>query len=129
MVTMDFTVSFEPGRVVVETSGVAARGGFTRFIDSIVEDPRFRPGMPVLVDHSKLDMDGLTTADMQAVADAVLHRNARIGRSLVAIVTPASVAYGLTRQFTAFADLADIRVRIFGSRAEADDWLTGARAA
>ena len=126
---MDFTVSFAPQRVVVETAGVAARVGFPRFLDTIVEDPRFEPGMPVLVDHSKLDMDALTTADMQAVADVVLHRNAKIGRSLVAIVTPASVAYGLTRQFTAFADLADIRVRIFGSRAEADDWLTRARAA
>lgn len=126
---MDFTVSFEPHRVVVETSGVAVRDGFTRFIDAIVDDPLFRPGMPVLVDHSRLDMDALTTADMQAVADVVLHRNAKIGCSLVAIVTPASVAYGLTRQFTAFADLADIRVRIFGSRAEAEDWLTRARAA
>jgi hypothetical protein len=126
---MDFTVSFDPDRVAVETSGVAVRDGFTRFIDTIVDDARFRPGMPVLIDHSRLDMEALTTADMQAVADAVLHRNAKIGRSLVAIVTPASVAYGLTRQFTAFADLADIRVRIFGSRAEADDWLTRARAA
>jgi hypothetical protein len=126
---MDFTISFAAGRVVVETSGVAVRNGFTRFIDTIVDDPRFRPGMPVLVDHSKLDMQALTTADMQAVADVVINRNAKIGRSLVAIVTPASVAYGLTRQFTAFADLADIRVRIFGSRAEAEDWLTRARAA
>jgi hypothetical protein len=126
---MQFEMSFEPGRVVIQTAGVAERNGFTRFIDALVGDPRFEPGMPVLVDHTRLVMQDLTTADMQAVADAVLHRNARIGRSLVAIVTPASVAYGLTRQFTAFADLADIHVRIFASRPEADDWLTRAQAA
>ena len=126
---MDYTVEIEPGRVVVTTGGVADREGFTRFIDEIVDAPGFVPGMPVLVDHSNLDMHRLKTADMQAVADAVIYRNARIGRSVVAIVTPASVGYGLTRQFTAFADLADIQVRIFGSRREAEDWLTRVRAA
>lgn len=127
--TMDYRIVFdESGGIVVTTGGTAERRGFVRFIDEIVDDPRFHPGTTVLVDHSALDMHPLRTDDMQAVAEAVGRLNDRIGRTVVAIVTPASVGYGLSRQFSAFADDSDLRVRVFTTRAEAAGWLQAAAA-
>lgn len=127
---MSYTIDFDDqGAVTVRTHGTADRHGIVRFIDELVDDPRFQAGTTVLIDHTNLDLHPLHTADIQAIADAVIRMNDRVAGTAVAIVTPASVGYGLSRQFTAFAESfgSGLDTRVFTTLEEARRWLAKRR--
>lgn len=117
----------EPYDVLVTTSGRADARSFFGFISEVVEDPRFRPGMRLLVDHSSLDASTLESSDVRAAADLVKRLNQAIGASLVAIVAPGPLIFGLTRMFEVFTDAADLSLRAFSTRDDAAGWLRSER--
>ena len=60
---MEHSIEFggNPVDVIVTTSGDASPAGFRRMIEDLVTDPRYRPPMRVLVDHTALDTASLTS--------------------------------------------------------------------
>ena len=125
---MEHTIEFggELKAVTVTTSGRADRSGFFRFIEEIVSDPRFLPGMAMLIDHSALDASSLTSLDVKVIGELTGSLTDRLGASPAAVVVPDSLLFGLTRMGEAHVGPTQLRVGIFYSREEAIAWLRDA---
>jgi hypothetical protein len=122
---MEFRIDFggEPQDVTVTTAGRADLEGFERFNEALVSDPRYRPGMTILVDHSQLDASTLSPPEVEAVGDIVARVADRLGPSLVAIVSGDRVTFGQAGISVAYAPPERIRVRVFYTLDEAVEWL------
>lgn len=122
---MDYTVEYggDPPGVTFTTSGLADLASIQRANDEFLADPRFRPGMPILADHSALDTTSLTSSDARLIGDAYRRFLERTAESAIAIVVANAAAFGLVRMAEAYAGPTQPRQRIFYSRAEAIDWL------
>jgi hypothetical protein len=112
-----------PQDVTITTSGPASVEGLVGFVTDLVSNPRYRPGMSILVDHTALDARPLKAPDIQALADTVIRLDEQIGPSRVAIVVPNSLTFGFARMYEQSADAAQVRSKVFYSRSEAIAWL------
>ena len=122
---MEHAIEFggAPQDVTIRTSGPATAAGLIAFVTELVADPRFRPGMAVLVDHSDLDARPLTGADIRAMADVVIKLDERIGTSRVAILVPNPLTFGYARMYELHAAETQLHSRVFYSRDDALKWL------
>ena len=74
----------------------------------------------ILIDHSQSDFSGLTSENIIAIAH--LYRDTLQGRKVrVAVLSPGSEKFGLSRMFEQYSGLGDVRV--FRDKAEALSWL------
>jgi len=122
---MRWTIEFggDPQDVTVTTSGEATPEGFARMNAEVVGDRRFRPGMVVLLDHTDLVVDELSSQDVSAIANDFVRHDAELGSSVVALVAPEPVQFGLARMSILLAEPATPAIRAFYTRAEALEWL------
>ncbi len=111
--------------VTVTTHGSATPEGFIQLNEDLVDDPRFRPGMAILIDHSDLDVTPLTDVDVRAIAYCIVRLGERLGDSLAAVVAPSSLGHGLARASISFVQPSALRFETFGSADDALDWLAG----
>jgi hypothetical protein len=125
MDAMEFRIEFggEPQDVTLTTSGRANADGFRQMNEELVSDPRFRPGMAILVDHSELDVSGLGPDDVEAIGASVIRLGDLIGPSPVAIVGADMMTVAVSRVSRAYASPAPLRARSFYGRDEALAWL------
>jgi len=122
-VEVEFHIDVDRDAATFTTSGAATAEGFRRGIQALVDDPRFRAGMPILVDHTALDVSGLAPNDVRAIGDFTASLGVEIGPSAVAVVVPNTLAFGFVRMGEMQANQPGLTVRIFYSRAEAVEWL------
>jgi len=122
---VQYTIEFggDPRLVTITTSGPAERATFVRFREEFVSDPRFRPGMPILIDHLALDTTPLTVPDIRAIAESIARFSDRLGPSRIAIVAPDTLTFGFARMTESLANPERMRVSVFYSREEAISWL------
>jgi len=123
---VEYAIRFggDPEDVLVTTSGEAELDALHRFVEEVIADPRFRPGMSVIVDHTALDVSTLTAADMRARSSRLAANADRIGPSRVATVVAGQAAFGLWRMMDAYEDgLLESDGRVFYSLDEARAWL------
>ena len=122
---VEYTIEFGGASqdVTITTSGMADAEGLISFVTALVSSPQYRPGMAILVDHTALDARTLTAADVQALADAVVRLDERIGPSRAAILVPNPLTFGFARMYEHQAEAAQVRSRVFYSRSEALTWL------
>ena len=118
----------DPSLVVCRSFGVAGVQGFVDSAEALTSDPRWRPGMDTVSDHTHLDMSRLTAADVEQIAGGEGEYSDAIGQGRAAIVigrdSPAS--YGLVRMFEAYIEpLVEAKVRVFWTLDEALVWLRG----
>ena len=124
---MDYDIEFTesgPFDVVVTTSGKATAAEMAAGRRRVLDDPRFRPGMSLLVDHSLLDNSDITRAEVQLAAESLGRDRDASGLGSIAMVAPTSLNFGLARMFETFAgeELEDA-VTVVRSREEAEAWL------
>jgi hypothetical protein len=131
MCRVEHTIEFVDGGgaedVVVRTSGRGILSGFTAYLNELVSDPRYRPGMTILVDHTALDASGLATADARTFAGVVADLGDRIAGTAISCVAPSAVMYGISRAFEAYAEASGLRTRVFATVDEARAWLADAK--
>ena len=120
---MESKITFDVDAAILTTAGDATLEGFRQGIQALVDEPRFRSGMPILVDHRSLDVSGMSANDVRAVGDFTASFSDRIGPSRVAIVVPDTLTFGFVRMGETQADLAQLSLRIFYSFPEAVEWL------
>jgi hypothetical protein len=122
---MDYTIEFggTPQDVTVATSGTATVDGIKGYLEDLVSDPRYRPGMVILMDHTRLDVSSLTANDMRAIASFAVYLGNRLGNPLIAHVSPTPSAFGVTRMTRTYAEEAASRSRVFYTRDAALAWL------
>jgi hypothetical protein len=122
-----WTIEFgdAPQYVTVTTYGVACRQSFCAMVAELVSDPRWRPGMAVLVDHSALDASGLTGCDVEGIAGFMVDLDDRYGPAPFAVVTPDAYTEGVLDVTIRYLARSRLRARTFPSRDRAVEWLTG----
>ena len=122
---MEFRIDFDIDTATFTTTGTATLEGFRRGIEALVDDPRFKAGMPILSDYTDLDSSGLTPDDVRAVGDLTASLADRIGPSSIAVVVPNALTFGFVRMGEMQANQPQLNIRIFYSRPEAVEWLRG----
>ncbi len=123
---MEFEIVFDTDSelVFVRTWGVASLEGASAYMRALVSDPRWRPEMDVLSDHTALDASHLTASDIEALVGIYLLSARAIGTGRRAIVTGSSLKFGLGRMFEAYAvGWLSFRTRVFATVEEASAWL------
>jgi hypothetical protein len=125
---IEFTES-EPFEVVVTTAGKATAAEMADGRRRLLDDPRFRAGMSLLVDHSLLDNSGITRDEVQRAAMSLNRDRARSGLEYIALVAPTTMNFGLARMFEALAgDDLEGSVIVVRTREEAYSWIESQRA-
>jgi hypothetical protein len=116
-----------PQDVTITTFGMADADGLIGFVRDLVANPRFRPGMLILVDHMSIDASKLTGADVRAQAGVVVGLSEKLGPSKVAIVVPTPLTFGYARMYEHHAAETQLHSRVFYSRRDALAWLESER--
>ena len=122
---MEHSIEFSgnPVDVIVTTSGDASPAGFRQMLEDLVTDPRYRPPMRVLVDHTALETASLTVAAVDEIASAITRAGPRLGTSAVGSVAARDATFGLARMTESKMETPLLQSHIFRSRAEAIAWL------
>jgi hypothetical protein len=122
---VQFAINFGAGQemVIVTTSGVASVEGFRRLNQTLVDDSRFQPGIPILFDNTSLDTTGLTATEVVQIGQPPVALGERVGHSRIAIVAPDSKAAGDARMSRNYANAPRAGVQIFHSLGAAVGWL------
>ena len=123
---MDFEISFidDAQIAVVKTSGRATIEGFDAFLEAVTSDPRWRPGMSILSDHSELDVAHISSQDIESIVSFRLSRADELGDGCLALVANTPLKYGLSREFEAYGEVVlPLRTRIFATTDDALAWL------
>jgi len=124
---MTYDIDFEDTGgfdVVVKATGVFSLKEFLEGRERVLNDPRFRSGMNVPVDHSQLDLSTASIDEVRAAASSAARRYATSGPGRIGIVAPTSVAFGLGRMWQSLTtdELAENSV-VVETVAEAEAWL------
>jgi hypothetical protein len=122
---VEFLLDFQanPEAAVVTTFGVARVEDFRTMSEALIDDPQFRHGMPILIDHSSLDASVLTATDIRAIGDFVATIGERIGPSSIAVVVPDKLTFGFVRMGEMRANQPQLNIQVFYSLPEAVQWL------
>ena len=123
--TMTWTIVFggDPEDVLATTHGYASIADTARFIASLLDDPRFHPGMRVLIDHSDLNWTKMDSNALRARSESLVKATANIDNLHVAIVA-GRTEIGILRMIEAFAGGSlGFAVEIFPTREAAREWL------
>jgi hypothetical protein len=122
---VEHTIQFgsRPESAIVVTSGRADLAGFQRLHQDVVADPRYRRGMPLLVDHAGLELSALTPEEVRDVGLALADVAGQLGPSTMAVVVADATAWGLVRTIESHADQPQLHTRVFYGRREAVEWL------
>jgi hypothetical protein len=128
---VDYDIEFTesgPFEVVVTTSGEASGAEIEAGRRRVLADPRFRPGMSILLDHSLLDNAGADAHEVHGVASSLERDRATSGFAYIAIVAPDALTYGLGRMWELLAgDELERAVTVVHTREEAYAWLESKR--
>jgi hypothetical protein len=124
---MDYTFTWGEGPedVRVETSGAIDVDALDAMVEEALADPRFRPGMRVLVDHTRATWAGVDGAEVRRRVELVRAQADRIGRQRVAFVVAGRVDLGVARMLAAYAaDGIAFDFRVFPTVPAAREWLS-----
>ena len=122
---MQHEIHFGPDWAEIRTSGVASVAGIQAFGEALAADPRWRPGMDLIVNHTDLDVRPLGPEEM-----ATLGRRARRkehptrGFRRCTFVLPGKLQYGVGRMWQSFAEHSEPgKIQLFESLDAAHAWL------
>jgi hypothetical protein len=122
----EITWGGDPEDACVTTWGTASIEGLDAWIQEGLSDPRYRPGMHVLIDHRQLDWSGLAAADINERVELFARDAVRLDSARAAIVMQSPVDFGMARMEQTYIDLEPllgIAIRIFLSIEDAREWL------
>jgi hypothetical protein len=113
-----------PFDLVVNTEGEADIAEFLEGERRLLSDPRYRPGLNLLYDHSRLDVSAVTSAEVRAVAQTDRAIPEPLWAASIAIVAPHPATFGLARMWQLMLG-PDIEtpITVVRSIAEAHEWL------
>jgi hypothetical protein len=117
-----------PFDVVVTIDGVMSPELIEAGRRRLLADPRFRPGMSVLVDNSDVDTSNTTADRLRAIAASAARDYANAGVEDLVMLAPESVTFGLLRMWHTFlSDELAGRAAVVSSLDEAEAWLAARR--
>ena len=125
----ELTWGGDPEDIYVVFSGRGTLGDLGAWVDEALADPRFRPGLRILIDHRNADWTGLTSDALRLRADQLERFADRIGPQHIAWIPSKKVDYGIGRMLEAlFDERTQLTTRPFESIDAARAWLREAGA-
>jgi hypothetical protein len=131
-VDYEITWGGDPEDVSVTTSGRVTIEELDGWAQEVLADPRYRPGLRVLVDHRGSLWDHLTPDDLRRRSELVARDAERIGphRNQIAMVASRPVDYGLGRMLEMMIEArTDVDFQVFYDIDDARAWLREGRSA
>jgi hypothetical protein len=130
---MEYTITWVDGDhedLRIETSGPIDIEGLHGAVETALADPRWRPGLKILVDHSRATWHSLDPELVRLRAELIIGQADRIGEQRIAFVVGNRTDFGIARLLYAFLGAGDERIRFraepFTSLAAARAWLSDA---
>jgi hypothetical protein len=120
---IQFAVTESPADVEIALSGAPTPQGFQLLNERLVSDARFRAGLTLLVDLSRLDTSELTEDVLQGMSEPVVERDWHYPPAAVAIVAADERTAGFARSYRAALGGSKSRRQVFETRADAVAWL------
>lgn len=121
---MKYEIEYSDGILEVKTSGNAELQGFMDFIRDIVAHEHWQPDGKILINHTKLNADSLTSEDIEKMSDFGKNLQSKIGRAKIALVVPGDLQFGLSRMWQMFSSPGrESATELFRSRDKAVSWL------
>jgi hypothetical protein len=122
---LEFAFAFggDPQDLTITMRGAVDALGLKRLNDALVADPRFRPGMAILVDVTELDTSRLDETQLFVGVGPVVERDAAAPPRAVAIVASDAETFAKAIHYRAHLGGSASRRRVFTDRDEALAWL------
>jgi hypothetical protein len=122
---MTFTLTFggDPQDLTITLSGYADRVGLHRLNAELSADPRFLPGLAVLVDASALDTSHLTDEALADAAGLIVERDWETQPLAIAILAPDADTFATAARYRAHLGGSRSRREVFSNDVEAAAWL------
>ena len=127
---MDHRVQWggDPEDIYVQAYGKATLAGLDAMTQEALADPRFRPGMKILLDYALLDWSGMSAQDVRARAAAAVRIGRQLGDARIAIIVGRPVEFGVGRMAQAYTEESlAAEIGLFYSAEEAREWLRNER--
>ena len=127
---MEYTIHWvddEEEDLRIETSGPIDVEGLHDAVETTLADPRWGPGLKILVDHTQATWHSLDPDLVRRRAELIIGQADRIGEQRIAFVVGNRTDFGIARLLYAFLGEGDERIRFqaepFTSLAAARAWL------
>jgi hypothetical protein len=122
-----YTITFsgDPEEVQVTISNHVTYDDVRSYLQDLLGDPRWRPGMDLLVDVGAADVADLTSTDIMRFAELFAEHGTQMGGGRHAIVASDPVRFGLARMWGTYAESsgAAFTSAVFDSVERAREWL------
>ena len=121
---MEYDIQRRNGFVAVATHGDGEVEVFQEFLNEVLGHSDWKPGTPILIDHSDLNAGPLTTDEVKRLADMINIARFELGPSLMAVIVPGDLEYGLFRMWQVYIrDRWNGTCEILRSSEDAVGWL------
>jgi hypothetical protein len=114
----------DPEDILIRTSGPATVPELNAMVSELLADPRFRPGLKVLLDHRAAGFTGFTTAHLRSRADQAAWQLQQGRPSRVALVFGRDLYLVVGRLLESFISArTSIPIRTFRTLDDGRAWL------
>jgi hypothetical protein len=118
------TYHFEGDYLFTTIEGDTSYEAVKTYLDNVVADPAFRPGMPGLIDCRQVKSLFSILDLRRTAADAKRRPQLQVpGRA--AVLASSNLIYGLLRMYEVFNEGNPAEIRVFRKPEEAMAWLKG----
>jgi hypothetical protein len=118
------TYRFEGDFLFTTIEGPTSYEDVRTYLDGLLVDPGFRPGMPGLIDCRRVKSLFSISDLRKTAADAKLRPQLQVpGRA--AVLASSNLIYGLLRMYEVFNEGNPAEIRVFREPEEAVRWLRG----
>lgn len=121
LMAITYTISRDERLAKAYASGVIGAEEINRFVDAVIADPEFSPGVRGLVDAREAEPD-VTVLQLAEVAKRVFKLIDR-GLGRIAIVVASRASYRVAKTFCVLARALGIEVDVFTELRAAEAWL------
>lgn len=119
---MPISYRFEDGILRTTIEGETGFEDVKRYLDTLLADPAFVPGMPGLIDCRKVK-SLFSIRDLRRTAADTKDRPAMKVPGRAAVIASSNLIYGLLRMYEVFSEGQATRIRVFRQPEEALAWL------
>jgi hypothetical protein len=121
---MEYEIHQTSKFVEVVTHGDGEATVFQELLSEVFALKDWKPGTPILIDHSDFNAGPLTVGEMSALADMIDSVRVELGSLRMAILVAGDLEFGLGRMWEVFVeDKWDGASEVFRSREDAMRWL------
>ncbi|MCF7824096.1 MAG: hypothetical protein K9N35_07980 [Candidatus Marinimicrobia bacterium] len=122
---MKFDIDYRKSYLELKTHGDADVESFLRLHREMCDVDNWKPGIPILMDHSDVTASQLSRNDIQILAEDLGQYSDIIGASRFAFLVPTDLEYGMVRMWMTFVEEKwHGTAKVFRSKEPALRWLS-----